>query len=256
VGRHVLLGVIGISTAIEYGLKGIYENTIGRLSELEEPPGGTAEDRFAARVAADYVALISKRGWYEFDFAGALAELWKTVPASGPGPFRKWERRFALTAEYGVKTAYAALIGLGTKATYSADETRRGIVVAGWSDSISGSAPAPLAQLKVVAQLDRGYALLTVPRYTPFRDALIALSERSNDVRLAELSGSEIVTISGTAPQNWLAPPRTSVVVAYAVPSEPTRNRILLRASGRDLLDAIHRLRTERKFEIEHIYDY
>jgi FAD/FMN-containing dehydrogenase len=255
VGRHILLGVIGISTAIEYGVKGIYENTIGRLSELEEPRGGTAEDHFAARVAADYVVLISKRGWYEFDFAGALAELWK-LPTSGPGPFRKWERRFALSAEYGVKAAYAALIGLSTRATYGADETRRGIVVAGWSDSISGTAPTPLAQLKVEARLDRGYTLLTVPRYTPFRDALIALSDFSSGLRVAELSGSEVVTISGTAPQGWLAPPRTDVVIAYAVPSEPTRNRILIRAVARDLLDVLHGLRAEGRFEIEHIYDY
>ena len=35
IGNHVMLGVIGVSTAIEYGLKGAYENTIGRLSELD-----------------------------------------------------------------------------------------------------------------------------------------------------------------------------------------------------------------------------
>jgi hypothetical protein len=45
-------------------------------------------------------------------------------------------------------------------------------------------------------------------------------------------------------------------VIAYAVPSEPTRNRILIRAVARDLLDVLHGLRAEGRFEIEHIYDY
>lgn len=251
-GQHVLLSVIGMSTAIEYGFKEVYESTVGRLAELNMPPGGTAEDRYAAQVAADYVELISRRGWYEFDFAGVLRDLWTKVPLGGPGIVRKWERRLALSAEYGIKAAYAALIGFGTKSAYTADEIQRGIVAVGWSDSIAASAP----QLKAGANLDRGYTLLTVPRYTSFRDALIALSNRSSDVRLAELCGSEIVTISGTAPQDWLAPARTGVVIAYAVPVEPTRNRMLLRAGARDLLDVIHGLRREGKFKIEHIYDY
>jgi FAD/FMN-containing dehydrogenase len=258
-GRHVMLGVIGVSTAIEYGLKGLYENSIGRLSELDMPAGGTAEDRYAAGIAADYSRLISQRGWYEFDFAGALENLWTDVPLFGPGPLRKWERRLALSAEYSIKTVYAALIGFGTKSAYSADELTRYVVVAGWSDSLrtSGiSSTTALAELKPVVGLDRGYTLLAVRRYNPFRDALLALADRADKIRLAELSGSEVVTFSGTAPAGWLAPPRTVVVVAYVDPADPPRRRILLRVAARDLLDVLRRLRLERKFVVEHIYDY
>ena len=245
VGKHVMLAVIGISTAVEYGLKGLYENSIGRLSELDMPPGGTAEDRYATQIAKRYVQLIEQRGWYEFDFAGALSNLWSSTPVSGPGTFRKWERRFALTGEYGIKTIYAAIIGFGTRSAYSADEMRRGVVAAGLTQPPANG-----------VALDRGYTLFFLNRYNPFRDALVSLSDSSSQVRIAEISGSDLVTMSGTAPKKWGAPPRTRVVVAYEVPIDPLRNRILLRVSTRDLLDVIHRLRSEGQYQIEHIYDY
>jgi FAD/FMN-containing dehydrogenase len=254
-GTHVMLCVIGMSTAIEYGLKGLYENTIGRLSELDSPRGGTAEDHYAAQVASRYVELIEKRGWYEFDFPHALKELWTTVPMTGPGILRKWERRMALSSEYGVKSIYASLIGIGTKSAYTADENERLLVVAGWNDSIRRSF-ATRAMIKPLRALDREYSLLDIPRYNPFRDALLALSDSSRSVRVAEISGSEIVTVAGTAPSGWKAPPRTTEIVAYDVPSDPHRERILLQTSARDLLDVLHRLRSDGTFHVEHVYDY
>ena len=140
-GTHVMLNVIGISTAVEYGLKGLYENSVGRLGELASPADGTAEDRYAAQVAADYVDLIRRRGWYEFDFGAALAGLWRDVPMTGPGMLRKWERRLALSTEYAVKAGYAALIGAGTAAGYEADTMDRHLVLAG----PVGALPAPAA---------------------------------------------------------------------------------------------------------------
>ena len=254
IGNHVMLTVIGVSTAIEYGLKGAYENTIGRLSELDMPRGGTDEDRYAAQVAKRYVYLIEQRGWYEFGFADALKGLW-ALPTSGPGTVRKWERRFALSAEYGIKSLYATLIGLGTQSAYSADEMQREILVAGWNDSITRSSAA-LSRVKPMKKLDRGYTLLSIPRYDPFRDALLALSNYSSTVRIAELSGAETVTVSGTAPIGWEAPPRTTVVLAHGVPVDSTRIRVLMQTSARDLLDILRQLRSEGKFQVEHIYDY
>jgi hypothetical protein len=64
------------------------------------------------------------------------------------------------------------------------------------------------------------------------------------------------VTVSGTAPAAWQTPPRTSVVVAYAMPDDPSRTRMLLRVQARDLLDVLSRVRAEKAFVVEHIYDY
>jgi len=180
------------------------------------------------------------------------------VPTSGPGKLRKWERRFALSAEYGVKALYAGVIGFGTGAAYDPDEMTRRMVVAGWGAAPAG-APAgsgPIAALSPVARLDRGYTVLEVPRYTPFRDALLALADRAGEVRIAEIAGSELVTFTGTAPRGWVAPARASSVVAYATPDDAARVRALLRVQARDLLEVLRELRREGRFDVDHIYDY
>ena len=252
-GNHLMLGVIGLSTAVEYGLKGLYEVTVGRLAELAAPVGGTAEDRYAAQVAEDYAHLINQQGWYEFSFGHALVHLWTDVPWFGPGFLRKWERRFALSAEYGVKAIYATVIGLGTATAYSPDEMQRYLVVAGWSDSLASARPDGIRR---VAWLDRHYALLAVPRYAPFRDALLALASRSARVRVAELCGNRVVTLTGTAPRDWRLPARSRLVVAYAAPAEPTRIRVLLAVDARDLLAVLTEGEAGGRLRVDHIYDY
>ncbi|HEX6598917.1 MAG TPA: FAD-binding oxidoreductase, partial [Gemmatimonadaceae bacterium] len=213
IGTHVMLGVIGLSTAVEYGIKSLYENTLGRAAEWTAPQGGVAEERYAAKVAADYAALITEKGWYEFRFAHALKGLWTQVPLTGPGMIRKWERRLALSGEYGIKAMYASLIGLGTSSAYEPDQLTREMVVAGWTDSVAHD-PA-LRKVSRVGTLDRGYALLQVPRYSPYRDALLALSAHQASVRVAEIGGNGIVTLTGLAPATWTAPARSSVLTAY-----------------------------------------
>jgi FAD/FMN-containing dehydrogenase len=254
-GTHVMLCVIGISTAVEYGVKGLYESTIGRLSEQAMPQGGTAEDRYAAQVADDYAKLINLKGWYEFSFSHALVQLWTDVPWFGPGILRKWERRFALSAEYGVKAVYATVIGLGTSTAYEPDEAQRYLVVAGWNDSLASEAAAPGA-LRRVAWLDRRYALLSVPRYAPFKDALVSLAGHAPEVRIAEVSGNDTVTFTGTAPPDWRPPGKARVIVAYAAPADLPRRRFLLAVNARDLLTVLADVQVAGRFRLDHIYDY
>ena len=101
------------------------------------PEGGTAEDKYAAKVARDYAKLIATKGWYEFGFMDALGGLWTQVPMTGPGFFRKWERRFALSAEYldqgGVRDGDRCGDG-GRIHARRADALR---VAVGWSDSLA-----------------------------------------------------------------------------------------------------------------------
>ena len=253
-----MLGVIGLSTALEYGLKGLYENTVGRLFELDRPPGGTAEEKYAAGVADAYAKLIVEKGWYEFGFAHALAHLWTDVPLFGPGLLRKWERRVALSGEYAVKAVYATIIGIGTSTAYDADVLPRYIVAAGWSNSLArpgqGGDSVPTAMHRV-QWLDRGYALLTVPRYTAYRDALLALARHADRVRVAEISGNKVVTFTGTVPRAWSIPSRATEVLGYAVPADAGRVRVLLAVDARDLLDVLA-VAQQNGLVVDHIYDY
>jgi FAD/FMN-containing dehydrogenase len=258
VGDHVMLGVIGLSTALEYGLKGLYENTMGRLFELNRPVGGTAEEKYAGNVADAYAKLIVEKGWYEFGFAHALKHLWTDVPLFGPGPLRKWERRIALSGEYAIKAVYATIIGVGTSSAYESDVPTRYVVAAGWSDSLAqrgGVGDSAVTSMRRVEWLDRRYALLKVPRYTPFRDALLALAEHADRVRVAEISGNRVVTFTGMAPRAWSIPSRATEVVGYVAPADPQRVRVVLAVDARDLLDVLAAAQRDG-LVVDHIYDY
>ncbi|HEY6223595.1 MAG TPA: hypothetical protein VIW26_07415, partial [Gemmatimonadales bacterium] len=73
--------------------------------------------------------------------------------------------------------------------------------------------------------------------------------------RLAEVSGNDVVTVSGTAPREWRAPPRATVVTAYDVPTDPGWLRVVLAVHARDLLDVLAE-QARGRLVVDHIYDY
>ena len=106
-----------------------------------------------------------------------------------------------------------------------------------------------------VEWLDRRYALLTVPRYTPYRDALLVLARHADRVRVAEISGNRVVTFTGTAPRAWKISARATEVVGYAAPADPQRLRVVLAVDARDLLDVLA-FAQRNGLVVDHIYDY
>ena len=148
-GYHVMVTVIGTSTTVEYALKSAYETLIGRLSELTRTHGPTEEDVFAADVAQDYVDFIRVVPWYEYDFAGKLQALWRETSLWGPDLIRKWERKYALTTEYGVKALYGWIIKKLTELGYEEAISVTALVV----DRLPEAALAQLPELKVLRQL-------------------------------------------------------------------------------------------------------
>lgn len=189
-GYHVMIMVIGLSTTIEYALRSAYETLIGRLSALTLASGTlSAEDDFAAGVAREYVEFIRVRPWYEFDFAGRLARLWREVPAIGPAPLRKWERRYALTTEYGIKAVYGWLIG---KATHSAYEQPLP-VTATWLTAPAACLAADESAAQPLQSLADGSRLVLLPRYDEFTHRALALSACGADFR--EIAGNRSVIL-------------------------------------------------------------
>jgi hypothetical protein len=90
-----MICVIAGSTTLEYALRSAYENTLGRISWATSSGALTAQERYGAQVAQDYVDFIRKQPWYLYDFSSKLAGLWSSTPAWGPDMLRKWERRYA-----------------------------------------------------------------------------------------------------------------------------------------------------------------
>jgi FAD/FMN-containing dehydrogenase len=249
----VMLGVIGASYSAELVLKGAYENTIGRLSGWLAENQLSDEDWFAHEVATDYATFIHAHPWYEYSFAAKLRALWRDVPLTGAHPVRKWERRFFLTLEYGIKAAYASLIELSTRSAYVPQADRMHFVVGGKVDPALGNDPA----VETVARLDSVHTLLSTGRYDAFRDVVVDLARRGSRLSITEIAGNDDILLTGVAPAAWECRSGPGeVVYSLMLPTDPGRKRFTMRVPVRYLIPVVGGLLAEPDVVVDHIYDY
>ena len=253
-GYHVMLGVIGTSYSVELALKGIYENTVGRITGWTSRGRLSDEDRFAWQVADDYGRFIHVRPWYEYRFADKLAALWTKQPLWGAYPVRKWERKLFLSAEYGIKAVYATAIELATRAAYEPEEDRMLLVASGWTDSVAASHPA----VRTLTRLDSVHVLLSAPRYDGFRDELLALGRAHAAVRIDEIAGNDDIVLTGIAPAPWRASDaRLRVLYALPLPTDASRKRVTARVRVTDLIAVLGGADVAAGgLRVDHVYDY
>jgi hypothetical protein len=249
-GYHVMIWVIATSTTVEYGLRAAYENSVGRVSWLLGGRQLTAEDRYEAKAAQDYVDFIRQQPWYLFDFTSRLRHLWTDVPAWGPGMLRKWERRYELTSEFLVKAVYGKLIGWATHAAYDPALMTTDTVVDHWDASI-----ALPANVKVIRQLPGQRALLALPRYFDFRIAATALAQQH--VRITDIAGNTstiLVSVWMPADKPLPAGPWKALFSqTLTMPAQTHRIALLVPV---DELSAFLVNAPSMGMTVEHVYDY
>lgn len=248
-GYHLMVMVIGVSTSIEYALRSVYEGLWGRLSQATSS-APTAEDQHAARAAKAYVDFIRELPWYQYDFKRDLKALWTEVPWTGPDMLRKWERRFALTTEYGIKGLYGQLIKIATGSIYDKPLPVTAVVVR--------PAPQPDANLPELRVLDRfvdGDALVTVPRYGSFTTYAKALAGKGID--FSEIAGNRsIILVSLIGPDQW-RPSEGIDKLLFEQPilTEPGRKRIVSTVKVGQLAAALREW-ASAGVQVEHLFDY
>ena len=247
-GYHLMIMVIGISTSVEYAVKSAYESLVGRLTE-SSAGSPTLEDKYAAAVAKDYVRFIRVQPWYEYNFDKALAGLWRDIPASGPDMLRKWERRFALTTEYLVKTGYARLIKLGTQSIYDAPLPVTAMVV-----TAQPAANADLSELKLLTTLADGAVIVTVPRYEAFTNYAQALASQGLNFREIAGNGSFIL-VSVLTPDSWILQHPASQLLVQPILTQPGIKRVILTIPVKSLAAALRQWKSEQ-LQVEHVFDY
>ena len=245
---HTMIVVIGVSTTVEYGLKGAYETLFGRLSALTAAPNATPEDRLATEQARAYVDFIRIEPWYKFDFIAPLRRLWTQTPWTGPHLVRKWERRYLLTSEWAVKAAYAALIKRATGSTFEAPKPTTLAVVRGLPDTEDG-----LPGIRVLQQ-QGAQTLVSLPRYQPFTEDAIALAKRSVDFdEIAGNSGAILVSLVVPVPRE--VDPRAPVLIRQPIVTRPGFERRVLQVPVSRLADTL-RAHAAAGDAIEHVFDY
>jgi len=246
-GNHLMLGVIGSSFSIEYALKGLYENIFGRASDWIAGHD-TPEDAFAHATAVEYGAFMHTVPWYEFPFRARLAGLWQT-PLWGPHAVRKWERKLALTAEYGVKAVYGWLIGRGSKATYGDEDLR----IYAWIEN-AGDEVFSDGKVRKVKEIRPQSFIVTMPRYEAFTTRSLMLIAQG--VRFVDVAGNDEMLVTAIVPSSLSAEEiGTGLIFNETLLTDHTTARIAVRAPVRSLHAIVAQLQS-RGATIEHLYDY
>jgi hypothetical protein len=243
---RAMLYIIGISFTGEMGIKGLYETTIGRLTEWIRGPVRTPEDAFALAAAERYAAFLQQTPWYEFPFGQTLTAFWNETPILQGSVVRSLERRFALSAEYGVKAIYARLMAQAA-ALAPAALTIRSIV----KDFDQGDAAG---DIKLIERRDDGSAVIETPRYRAFTKIILALVNRGRT--FVEIAGNnEILVTILTKAEPGLSPPGAREL--FQVPLQAriawVRRGIVLPVSE---LGELARQDQASGAEFEHVYDY
>lgn len=240
-----MLYVIGLSFTAEMGVKGLYEKTVGRLTEWVRGPKPTPEDVFAYKVNDDYAAFLRQTPWYEFPFGQTLSRFWRDSSWPTSSYVRSIERRVALSMEYGVKAGYAWLIAKGA-ALSPAKLTIRSV--------IEGAEPIPGADMKVIEQRTDGTTVVETPRYRAFTQILLALVDRNR--RIIEIAGNNEILVTVLAKDGApFAAGGARELIVVPVQARPGFTRRGYSVRLEDLPAFVQSLR-QSGGEFEHAYDY
>jgi len=249
-GYHLSLVVIGSSFTAENIIKGVYENTAGRFTEWASSGDPTEEDVFAQMVAADYGTFLHTIPWYEFPFGAKLGQLWTETHLWGPNPLRKWERKVALSLEYGTKSVYGWLIARATQGVYSAEDLEIQVWVEGdIAEILKQDAP-----IHIVKSIDDHAAIIALPRYEAFTQIMPRLAR--SGVRFVEIAGNDEILITALAPRPWSYNLDNGVYL-FAMPilTQPDRQRVAIQTPVVSLARVLNQL-GNGGIVVEHIYDY
>jgi hypothetical protein len=249
-GEQLMLMVIGTSFSAEYILKGIYEKTIGRLSEWTSGHESVDEDRFAYQVARDYAEFVHIRPFYEFHFAPYVKELWTSTAFWGPHPIRKWERKIFLTTDLALESVYCSLIQVATHLTYG-DEPAETYA---WIDNVNVEMMQQLPRLKVMKQIGPQAFIVDVPRYQEFTALASRLAE--GGAQFVEIAGNSQIILSVIAPQSWSSRESgTTELFSSPILTHPGQKRAVIGCDVSSLGAVLNSLRADG-VSVEHIYDY
>lgn len=249
-GSHLTLVVIGASFTVENMLHGVYENTVGRVTEWLSAGGQTEEDAYAHTVAREYGTFLHTVPWYEFPYGARLRGLWSETSLWGPNITRKWERKLALSTEYGAKAAYAWVIKKATRSVYSPDELK----IQMWATGVTPEVLAREPEVKLLQDLGNQGAIVEAPRYETFTQLVPRLAAQG--VQFVEIAGNDEIMVTLIAPRDWrydLAD--GNLLFSMPILTQPNSERLAVNVPVTALQRVLNDL-AGREIHFEHVYDY
>jgi hypothetical protein len=247
---HFTLFVIGPSFTVENTVRGLYEKTLGWATEWTSGGEPTEEELYARAVALDYGNFIHTIPWFKYPFADRLRELWTTTGWWGANPIRKWERKWALSLEYGVKALYGRLLNSGAEVTYEPEQMEILAVVMGVTPEIQ----ARHDDLRIVQPLDPAMMIVGLPRYEAFTKLVPALAKEG--VRFVEIAGNKTIMLTALTPRDWVYDlDAGELLFALPILTQPDRQRVAINTPVASLHEILAGLE-QPGLQFEHLYDY
>jgi hypothetical protein len=244
-----MIYVIGISYSAEYAIKGLYENTVGRVFEWIRGGQRTPQDDYARAVLQDYAAFLYTVPWFKYPFREKLDGL-MAITTPTPSIPRTWERGFALGAEYFVKIGYANLIQKALDASGDNEPRDIMLVVATLPPEVLAKEP----RIKPIRALTPQWQLVQTPRYKDFTEILLGLLDKG--IGVAEIAGNREIFVTVIAPRTAKLDVKDTVeLFSLDLDAKPGFRRAGLKAKVEHLVDVNRDLKA-RGASIEHFYDY
>jgi len=252
--HHLKLMLVGVGFSSTYALEGLYENTVGMLSEWSSSYKQVPEDLYASSIAHDYADFIHYHPWYEFSYMNSLSGLWKDTDLYGPHVVRKWERKIILSAQYIVKSAYASLIGMASSTVYGTGSSRTYFLMKNVPDYAFTSAFKNDVKIQMVKKVNNNEYIASLPHGQSFTDIIPILA--SDNVQFEDIAGNKMILITVIVPQGWSYTfNEGTILFTMDLLSRPDEQRVVIEAPVTQLSDLLVQI-TNSGAEVEHIYDY
>lgn len=247
-GYHGMIWVIGTSYTVEYAVKGLWEHSVGRLTEWWNGTGPNTlpEEQFIGQLAIDYGAFIHHTPWYAFPWwtkKQDLAKVPRTVSLRGE------ERRFVTWVELIGKGLWGDAMGSASQGVYGAEATH----MLAWVRD-DGIDVTEVDGVEVLEDLGDGDLLLKIPRYEPFTTAVPALARKG--VRFVEIAGNSRLLITVKADDSWdTARLYGYVVHSWPILTEPGHKLVAMEVPVQGLHEVLPLIEASGG-TLHHLYDY
>lgn len=227
---HTMVRVIGISTTLEFGLKWIYEYSIGRLTSLFSID--TPEDKYYSQISRKYVDFILLRPWYEFDYSWALWGFNFSLSRSFP---RSIERYMIYSLEFWFKKFYARIIEDAAHSSFATPDIWTEVH---WKfDSLSISLNPDSIQKTTDG--------IKVLRYYPFTTMLPQVMNQAW-TNIESISWNKKIMVEYTSKDN------SGIILSIPIPINPLVSRNFLYTEVWELPFLMH----QSGSKLQHIYDF
>lgn len=246
--NHLMLSVIGVSSSLEYIVKGVYENTIGMVSEWTAFGEQVPEDVYAAKIAYEYGQFIPRDPWYAFPFGKAFVGVWTETGWWGDNLIRKYERKLFLSFEYGAKYLYSLVIKAGTRLVYGLPDDKVFVLATNVDKNIFND-----ARVQFVSDVSAG-TIISVPHYQGFTDVIPELAMKG--VNFVSVANNNEIAMSLILPVTMnLNVEGANVLFGTPLIEDVSKQRVLLQVEIKKLAEVIRKLHAQG-ISVEHLYDY